>query len=132
MNLIVDNIRLLSTILNFNTLMNFCSHIGIEVYIKTFCDFKTNEQTSPEVSNIFENSDFVYMLNQANGDRQILAKQLNISPHQLSYVTHSGEGEGLLFFGNVILPFVDHFPKDLELYRILTTKLNEISEGTQK
>ena len=72
------------------------------------------------------------MLNQANGDRQILAKQLNISPHQLSYVTHSGEGEGLLFFGNVILPFVDHFPKDLELYRILTTKLNEISEGTQK
>ena len=59
---------------------------------------------SPEVSNIFENSDFVYMLNQANGDRQILAKQLNISPHQLSYVTHSGEGEGLLFFGNVILP----------------------------
>ncbi len=58
------------------------------------------------------------MLNQANGDRQILAKQLNISPHQLSYVTHSGEGEGLLFFGNVILPFVDHFPKDLELYRI--------------
>ena len=87
---------------------------------------------SPEVSNIFENSDFVYMLNQANGDRQILAKQLNISPHQLSYVTHSGEGEGLLFFGNVILPFVDHFPKDLELYRILTTKLNEISEGAQK
>ena len=87
---------------------------------------------SREIENIFENSDFVYMLNQANGDRQILAKQLNISPHQLSYVTHSGEGEGLLFFGNVILPFVDHFPKDLELYRILTTKLNEISEGAQK
>ena len=70
-----------------------------------------------------------YMLNQANGDRQILAKQLNISPHQLSYVTHSGEGEGLLFFGNVILPFVDHFPKDLELYRILTTRLSEVAEA---
>ena len=84
---------------------------------------------SPEVLNIFENSDFVYMLNQANGDRQILAKQLNISPHQLSYVTHSGEGEGLLFFGNVILPFVDHFPKDLELYRILTTRLSEVAEA---
>ena len=81
---------------------------------------------SPEVSNIFENSDFVYMLNQANGDRQILAKQLNISPHQLSYVTHSGEGEGLLFFGNVILPFVDRFPKDTGLYRILTTKPGEV------
>ena len=82
--------------------------------------------SSYEVQNIFENSDFVYMLNQAAGDRQILAKQLNISPHQLSYVTHSGEGEGLLFFGNVILPFVDRFPQDLELYRIMTTKLTEV------
>ena len=63
---------------------------------------------------------------QASGDRQILAKQLGISPHQLSYVTHSGEGEGLLFFGNVILPFVDRFPQDLELYRIMTTKLGEV------
>ena len=81
---------------------------------------------SREVENIFENSDFIYMLNQAGGDRQILAKQLNISPHQLSYVTHSGEGEGLLFYGNVILPFIDHFPKDTELYRVMTTKPNEV------
>ena len=42
------------------------------------------------------------------------------------------EGEGLLFFGNVILPFVDRFPTDLELYRIMTTKLGEVSEGAQK
>lgn len=84
--------------------------------------------SSREVENIFENSDFVYMLNQAAGDRQILAQQLNISPHQLSYVTHSGEGEGLLFYGNVILPFVDHFPTDLELYRIMTTKLSEVAD----
>ena len=77
---------------------------------------------SREVENIFENSDFILMLNQASGDRQILAKQLNISPHQLSYVTHSGEGEGLLFYGNVILPFVDRFPRDTELYSIMTTK----------
>ena len=83
--------------------------------------------SSREVENIFENSDFIYMLNQASGDRTILSKQLNISPHQLSYVTHSGEGEGLLFYGNVILPFVDHFPKDLELYRYLTTKLSEVT-----
>ena len=80
---------------------------------------------SREVENIFENSDYIYMLNQAAGDRQILARQLNISPHQLSYVTHSGEGEGLLFYGSVILPFVDRFPKDTELYRIMTTKLSE-------
>jgi len=83
--------------------------------------------SSREVENIFENSDYIYMLNQASGDRQILAKQLNISPHQLSYVTHSGEGEGLLFYGNIILPFVDRFPKDTELYRVLTTKPQEVS-----
>lgn len=87
---------------------------------------------SKEVENIFENSDFVYMLNQAVGDRQILAKQLNISPHQLSYVTHSGEGEGLLFYGNVILPFVDRFPTDLELYKLLTTKLNEVVDAKKE
>lgn len=71
------------------------------------------------------------MLNQAAGDRQILASQLNISPHQLSYVTQSGEGEGLLFYGNVILPFVDHFPTDLELYSIMTTKLAEVQESKE-
>jgi len=88
--------------------------------------------SSHEVENIFENSDFIYMLNQAAGDRAILAKQLNISPHQLSYVTHSGEGEGLLFYGNVILPFVDRFPTDLELYRIMTTKLTEITGSREE
>ena len=87
--------------------------------------------SSREVTNIFENSDFIYMLNQAAGDRQILADQLNISSHQLSYVTHSGEGEGLLFYGNVILPFVDRFPTDLELYRIMTTKLTEVQEAKE-
>ena len=80
---------------------------------------------SREIENIFENSDFIYMLNQAGGDRQILAKQLNISPHQISYVTNSGAGEGLIFYGNCIIPFVDKFPKDTQLYRIMTTKLEE-------
>ena len=83
---------------------------------------------SPEIANIHENSDFIYMLNQASDDRSILAQRLNISPHQLSYVTNSGEGEGLLFYGNVILPFIDRFPTDLELYRIMTTKLNEVAQ----
>ena len=70
---------------------------------------------SREVENIFENSDFVLMLNQAAGDRAILAKQLNISPQQMKYVTHTEAGEGLIFYGNVVLPFVDRFPKDTEL-----------------
>ena len=84
--------------------------------------------SSREIENIFENSDFIYMLNQASGDRQILAKQLNISPTQLSYVTNSNEGEGLLFYGNVIIPFVDRFPKN-SLYKIMTTRLEETSEA---
>ena len=81
--------------------------------------------SSREIENIFENSDYIYMLNQASGDRQILARQLNISPHQLSYVTQSGEGEGLIFYGSTILPFTDRFPKDTELYKIMTTKPQE-------
>ncbi len=84
--------------------------------------------SSREIENIFENSDFILMLNQAGGDRQILAKQLGISTHQLSYVTNSNAGEGLLFFGNVIIPFVDHFPKDTELYSIMTTRPGDLSE----
>jgi hypothetical protein len=77
---------------------------------------------SREIENIFENSDFVYLLNQAPGDRQFIAKQLGISPHQLSYVTHSGPGEGLMIYGSVIIPFVDHFPKDTEIYSLLDTR----------
>ena len=84
--------------------------------------------SSREVENIFENSDFIYMLNQAAGDRKILGPQLGISEHQLSYVTQASEGEGLLFFGNIILPFVDHFPKDTKLYEIMTTKPTEVKE----
>ena len=84
---------------------------------------------SREIENIFENSDFIYMLNQAGGDRQILSKQLNISPHQLSYVTQSGEGEGLLFYGNVILPFQDHFPKGTLIYKAITTKPSDLKEA---
>ena len=83
--------------------------------------------SSREVENIFENSDFVYMLNQAQGDREILAKQLNISQQQMTYVTHSDAGEGLIFYGNVILPFIDRFPQDTELYRVMTTKPGEVS-----
>ena len=84
---------------------------------------------SPEVENILENSDYICMLNQAPGDRQILAQKLNISPHQLSYVTQANEGEGLLFYGSVIVPFVDRFPKDTEMYRMMTTKFSDLQKG---
>ena len=81
---------------------------------------------SQEIENIFENSDYICMLNQAAGDREILARKLGISPHQLSYVTQSGEGEGLIFYGNVILPFQDRFPKNTRLYSIMTTKPSDL------
>ena len=87
---------------------------------------------SREVENIFENSDFIYMLNQAAGNRKILAQQLGISPHQLSYVTHSNAGEGLLFYGDTIVPFVDNFPKDTELYRLMTTRPSDKKEDTEE
>ena len=63
---------------------------------------------SREVENIFENSDFVLMLNQAQ---------------------HTEAGEGLIFYGNVVLPFIDRFPKDTELYRVMTTKPEEVGDA---
>jgi type IV secretory pathway VirB4 component len=80
---------------------------------------------SPEIRNVLENSDFLLILNQGTGDREILAKQLNISPNQLKYVTQSEAGEGLIFFGNTILPFIDKFPQDTMLYKIMSTRLEE-------
>lgn len=83
---------------------------------------------SREIENIFENSDFILMLNQASGDRQILAKQLNISPHQLSYVTNSGAGEGLIFYGNTIIPFKDRFDNSLMLYALMSSKPEDVEK----
>ena len=80
---------------------------------------------SQEVENILENSDFIYMLNQASGDREILEKRLNISPQQLESITQSAAGEGLMIYGDTILPFRDNFPKNTELYRLMNTKPNE-------
>ena len=84
---------------------------------------------SSEIESIFGNCDFLYMLSQAAGDQKVLASHLGISPHQLSYVTHSGSGEGLLFYGDTTIPFVDHFPQDTELYTLLTTKPEDKANG---
>ena len=82
---------------------------------------------SPEIENIFENSDFIYLLNQASGDRRILCERLNISNKQAGHISNSAPGEGLIVFGNVILPFKDDFPRDNELYDIMTTKPSEVA-----
>ena len=73
--------------------------------------------SSQEVENIFDNSDFVYMLNQAAGDRDILAEKLH-----MKFVTNSGPGEGLVRYDKVLLPFTDRFPTDTEMYKLMTTK----------
>lgn len=81
--------------------------------------------TSPEIENILDNSDFVYMLNQNGGDRDILQEKLHISDEQIKYVTDSGQGKGLIRYGKIILPFEDKFPKDTVMYALLTTKPDE-------
>ena len=72
------------------------------------------------------NSEFLIMLNQAGTDRLELAKLLNISDNQLSYVTNVEAGRGLLKCGSVIVPFFDNYPKDSKLYRLMTTKPSEV------
>ncbi len=87
---------------------------------------------SREIENILDNTDFMVLLSQAQSDRAILAKQLGISEHQLSYITHSNSGEGLLFYGNVTIPFVDRFPRG-EIYDLLTTRPEDMAhERTDK
>ena len=85
---------------------------------------------SQEIENIFENSDFIYLLNQASGDRKILCERLNISNQQAAHISNAGPGQGLIFFGNVLLPFVDNFPQDNELYSIMTTRPGEVAKKT--
>ena len=80
---------------------------------------------SREIEAILDNTDFMILLSQAQSDRAILAKQLGISEHQLSYITHSNSGEGLLFYGDVTIPFVDRFPKG-EIYSLLTTRPEDL------
>lgn len=82
--------------------------------------------SSPEIENILENSDFICLLNQASGDRRILAERLNLSPQQQNYINNSEPGEGLLIYENVILPFANPIPQNTQLYQIMTTRLEEV------
>lgn len=91
---------------------------GITQNVKDFLGAKGNES-------IFDNSEFIYLLNQAPGDKSILAKKLNISDQQLSFITNSEKGAGLLKFSNLLIPFRDDFPKDTKLYKLMNTKLQE-------
>ena len=80
---------------------------------------------SETARSMLANSDFVMMLNQASTDRAELEKMFNISPAQMQYITNSDPGNGLIFSGGSIMAFIDDFPKDTKLYRMMTTKLGE-------
>lgn len=81
--------------------------------------------TSPEIQNIFDNTDFFLMLNQANADREILGEKLGLSREEMRYLTNAEQGCGLMVCGNVVLPFENRIPTDTQLYRMMTTKPNE-------
>lgn len=76
-------------------------------------------------STMLSNSEFIVMHNQASSDREKLAQLLGISNEQMSYITNAREGEGLIRIGSAIVPFVNKFPRDTELYKLMTTKPRE-------
>ena len=80
---------------------------------------------SVQASTMLSNSEFVVMLNQAASDRAKLAELLNISTEQMSYITNADAGCGLMKYGASLVPFVNKFPKNTELYRLITTKPGE-------
>ena len=80
---------------------------------------------SVQASTMLSNSEFVVMLNQAASDREELAKLLNISNEQMSYITNADPGCGLIKYGGSLVPFVNRFPKDTKLYQLMTTRPGE-------
>lgn len=80
---------------------------------------------NPQIENILENARFIALLNQGPGDRTIIGERLQISAHQLNYVKDVGPGEGLLICDGTIVPFMDKFPKNTTLYRLMSTRPNE-------
>jgi len=87
-------------------------------------------------STMLSNSEFIIMLNQAPSDREKLAKLLNISPEQMNYITNAEPGSGLIRYGSSLVPFVNRFPKETELYFLMTTKAGEngawVMEASEK
>lgn len=81
---------------------------------------------------MLSNSEYIVMLNQAASDRQKLADLLNISNEQMSYITNADAGCGLIKYGSSLVPFVNKFPKDTRLYKLMTTKPGEDSENRKR
>jgi type IV secretory pathway VirB4 component len=80
---------------------------------------------SESARSMLSNSEVIVMLNQAASDREELARLLNISHEQMSYITNAEAGSGLLRYGSSLVPFVNHFNKSTKLYKLMSTKPNE-------
>ena len=85
----------------------------------------TDMLASREIENIFGNSEYIQMLSQGDGDREVLCDKLRLSEAQLSYITDRAPGEGLIRFGSTIVPFENHFPRESKMYAIMNTRLTE-------
>lgn len=84
----------------------------------------------PEARSIITNCDFIMMLNQSPIDRVELGNLLGISQTQMAYITNADVGQGLIYTGNSIIPFVDKYPKDTESYKIMSTKFEDLNDFT--
>jgi type IV secretory pathway VirB4 component len=83
---------------------------------------------SKEARGILNNCDFIMMLNQSPLERSELGAMLNISPSQMSYITNADQGEGLLYTGKSIVPFIDKYPRDTRSFKAMTTKIEDVQE----
>ena len=80
-------------------------------------------------STMISNSEYIVMLNQAEPDREKLAKLLNISTEQMGYITNADAGCGLVKYGSSLVPFINKFPTNTRLYKLMTTKLSDMSDN---
>lgn len=87
---------------------------------------------SPQAVTILKNCDFILMLNQSSIDKMQLARLLNISPTQLGYITNSDPGQGLIYTGKTIVPFIDRFPQNTKLYSVMTTKPDDLKNQNRE
>ena len=109
---------------------HYLSAKGLELLLRSVSMVKRQINPKLRIDGILmtmlANSEFIIMINQASTDRIELAKLLNISDLQLSYITNVGAGQGLLKVGSSLVPFVNKFPRNTELYKLMTTKFGEV------
>ena len=82
---------------------------------------------SDDARTMLSNSEFICMLSQAKSDREQLADLLSLSPEQISYVTNSQPGQGIIYCSGAVVPFINTYPSNTELHKLMTTKIDDIN-----